>query len=72
MYQYMVDNEKDVMTDSNEEGTKKVLDPNQNYAFLMESSSIEYIEQRQCKLSKIGNLLDAKGYGIAMQKSKSE
>jgi ionotropic glutamate receptor len=67
MYQYMMNNAKDVLTSDNDEGKKKVL--NENYAFLMESSSIEYIQERECTLSQIGNLLDQKGYGIAMRKS---
>lgn len=41
-----------------------------NYAFLMESSSIEYIIERNCDVTQIGGLLDDKGYGIAMRKSK--
>ena len=36
-----------------------------NYAFLMESTSIEYEVQRNCELEQIGGLLDQKGYGIA-------
>lgn len=36
-----------------------------NYAFLMESTSIEYQTERNCNLSQIGGLLDSKGYGVA-------
>ncbi|KAH6928613.1 hypothetical protein HPB50_017480 [Hyalomma asiaticum] len=36
------------------------------YAFLMESTSIEYVVQRHCELTQIGGLLDSKGYGIAL------
>lgn len=36
-----------------------------NYAFLMESTSIEYEVQRNCDLQQIGGRLDQKGYGIA-------
>lgn len=36
----------------------------------MESTSIEYIIERNCDLTQIGKLLDEKGYGIAMRKSK--
>lgn len=35
------------------------------YAYLAESSSIEYQIQRRCDLIQIGNWLDNKGYGIA-------
>jgi ionotropic glutamate receptor len=39
-----------------------------NFAFLMESTSIDYIVQRDCELTQIGGLLDHKGYGIALRK----
>lgn len=55
------------LTDSNTEGVNRV---DKGYAFLMESTSIEYHTMRMCNLSKIGNALDEKGYGIAMRKSK--
>lgn len=36
------------------------------YAFLMESSVIEYLnEMRPCDTMKVGKNLDSKGYGIA-------
>ncbi|KAH7947925.1 hypothetical protein HPB52_016889 [Rhipicephalus sanguineus] len=35
------------------------------YAFIMESTSIEYVVRRRCQLKQIGGLLDSKGYGIA-------
>lgn len=36
----------------------------------MESTSIEYIVERNCDVAQVGGLLDNKGYGIAMKKSK--
>ncbi|KAL7304917.1 hypothetical protein TKK_0002715 [Trichogramma kaykai] len=68
MYEYMVNNPS-VLTSSNDEGKFKVM--SDNYAFLMESSSIEYISERECNLTQIGGLLDQKGYGIAMKKNAS-
>ncbi|KAI4498716.1 hypothetical protein M0802_006183 [Mischocyttarus mexicanus] len=65
MYNYMTSTDN-VLTKDNDEGLKKVL--TENYAFLMESSSIEYIIQRECNVTKVGGLLDQKGYGIAMKK----
>lgn len=62
----MEDNAKDVLTDDNDKGKERVL--KEDYAFLMESSSIEYIQERECDLAQIGGLLDSKGYGIAMRK----
>lgn len=41
-----------------------------NYAFLMESTSIEYVIERNCELTQVGSMLDSKGYGIAMPPSK--
>lgn len=39
-----------------------------NFAFLMESTSLDYMIQRDCELTQIGGLLDHKGYGIALRK----
>ncbi|KAH9418715.1 hypothetical protein DERP_004041, partial [Dermatophagoides pteronyssinus] len=50
----------------NEDGRKRV--ERGNYAYLMESASIEYIIERNCNLTQIGGLLDTKGYGIATRK----
>ena len=61
-------NNPDVMMASNPAGVDRV--ESENYAFFMESSSIEYIVERHCNLTQIGNRLDEKGYGIAMKKSK--
>ncbi|XP_076178431.1 glutamate receptor ionotropic, kainate 2 isoform X2 [Ptiloglossa arizonensis] len=66
MYDYMMENAEDVLPPDNDSGLKKVL--REDYAFLMESSSIEYITERYCNVTQIGGLLDAKGYGIAMKK----
>ena len=38
----------------------------ESYAFLMESTSIEYTVQRECNLTQVGGLLDNKGYGIGL------
>ncbi|KAF5306561.1 hypothetical protein FQR65_LT07288 [Abscondita terminalis] len=50
----------------NNEGVRKVLNKNQEYAFFMESASMEYEISKYCELSEIGDWLDSKGYGIAM------
>ncbi|XP_059218524.1 glutamate receptor ionotropic, kainate 3 isoform X2 [Stomoxys calcitrans] len=55
------------MTSTNAEGVNRV--ENENYAFLMESTTIEYITERRCSLTQVGSLLDEKGYGIAMRKN---
>ena len=48
----------------------RVLEDNGKYAFLMESTSVEYVIERNCELTQIGGLLDSKGYGIALPPSK--
>lgn len=47
---------------NNEEGVQRTLTA--DYALLMESTTIEYITQRNCNLTQIGGLIDSKGYGI--------
>lgn len=37
----------------------------------MESTSIEYVIERNCELTQFGGMLDSKGYGIAMRQSKT-
>lgn len=65
MYDYMSQH-PELMTSTNTEGLNRVK--NENYAYLMESTSIEYIVERECDVTQIGGLLDDKGYGIAMRK----
>lgn len=36
----------------------------------MESTSIEYVIERNCDLTQIGGLLDSKSYGIALRNRK--
>lgn len=57
----------DTFTTSNQEGLEKIR--KESYAYLMESTSIEYLIERECDVTQIGGLLDNKGYGIAMKKS---
>lgn len=40
---------------------------NGQYAFMMESTSIEFFVERKCDLTQIGGMMDSKGYGIAMR-----
>lgn len=41
------------------------------YAFFMESISIDYNTQRHCNLTRVGDQLDEKGYGIALKKGSN-
>ncbi|XP_075590538.1 glutamate receptor ionotropic, kainate 2 isoform X2 [Dermatophagoides farinae] len=65
MYEFMK-SRPHVFMAKNEDGRKRV--ERGNYAYLMESASIEYIIERNCNLTQIGGLLDTKGYGIATRK----
>ncbi|XP_074598842.1 glutamate receptor ionotropic, kainate 2-like [Brevipalpus obovatus] len=62
MYQFMESNSHMYVT-SNEQGKERVSKG--NYAFFMESAAIEFIVERECNLTQIGQNLDSKGYGIA-------
>ncbi|XP_034829301.1 glutamate receptor ionotropic, kainate 2-like [Maniola hyperantus] len=68
MYEYM-DAHPELMTPTNDIGLERVKSETENYAFLMESSSIEYLVERNCDVAQVGGLLDSKGYGIAMKKN---
>ncbi|XP_063930572.1 glutamate receptor ionotropic, kainate 2-like isoform X2 [Zophobas morio] len=58
--------EPSVFETTNDDGVKRVISSKGSYAFLMESSSIEYEIEKHCELVQVGNRLDTKGYGIAM------
>ncbi|XP_042238473.1 glutamate receptor ionotropic, kainate 2-like isoform X3 [Homarus americanus] len=66
MFSFMESQNPTVYTKSNEEGVKRVLKGDGQYAYMMESSSIEYITERYCDLTQVGGPLDSKGYGIAL------
>lgn len=68
----MINNEPTVFEKSNIEGVKRVQTSRGLYAFLMESSSLEYEKERHCDLIQVGRWLDTKGYGIAMPISKTK
>ncbi|XP_041674487.1 glutamate receptor ionotropic, kainate 2 isoform X2 [Drosophila eugracilis] len=66
MWRSMDNKRSTAFTTTYEDGIRRV---NQgNYAFLMESTMLDYIVQRDCNLTQIGGLLDTKGYGIATPK----
>mgnify|MGYP002715800948 CR=1 FL=1 len=70
MWRFMESKKPSVFVPSYDEGVKRVLDG--NYAFLMESTMLDYVVQRDCNLTQIGGLLDSKGYGIATPKGERE
>ncbi|XP_022701514.1 glutamate receptor ionotropic, kainate 2-like [Varroa jacobsoni] len=63
MWHVMQSQRPTVFAESNQKGIDRVL--RGKYAYLMESTSIEYNIERNCDLTQIGSLLDNKGYGIA-------
>ena len=66
MWSFMETSRPSVLPASNQEGVERVVKSKRTYAFLMESTSIEYEVERNCELRQVGGLLDSKGYGIAM------
>ncbi|XP_044006778.1 glutamate receptor ionotropic, kainate 2 isoform X4 [Aphidius gifuensis] len=66
MWSFMQSAKPNVFTKSNMEGVEWVIKRKGSYAFLMESTSIEYVIERNCELTRVGTELDSKGYGIAM------
>lgn len=65
MWAFMESHEDEVFVTTSEEGINRVLKG--NYAYLMESTMIDYTIQRNCELMQVGGLLDSKGYGIGTQ-----
>lgn len=68
MYKYM-ESDPSLMTNGSDPGIERVYNGQEDYAFLMESKSIEYVTERKCNLTQIGEPLDDKNYGIGMRKS---
>lgn len=66
----MKQNEKTAFVKSSSEGIERVK--NSNYAFISESTTIDYQAQRNCDLQQVGGLLDSKGYGIAFPKGETQ
>ncbi|XP_043972197.1 glutamate receptor ionotropic, kainate 2 isoform X3 [Gambusia affinis] len=62
MWEFMSSRRHSVMVKNIEEGIHRVL--TSDYAFLMESTTIEFVTQRNCNLTQIGGLIDSKAYGV--------
>ena len=58
MWSFMESARPSVFVESNDKGVERVKKG--EYAFLMESTSIEYIVERECDLYQVGGLLDSK------------
>ncbi|MBN3277979.1 GRIA1 protein, partial [Polyodon spathula] len=69
MWSYMKSAEPSVFVKTTDEGVIRVRKSKGKYAYLLESTMNEYIEQRKpCDTMKVGGNLDSKGYGIATPK----
>ncbi|XP_053316229.1 glutamate receptor 2 isoform X1 [Spea bombifrons] len=69
MWTYMKSAEPSVFVKTTAEGVARVRKSKGKYAYLLESTMNEYIEQRKpCDTMKVGGNLDSKGYGIATPK----
>ncbi|CCD61468.1 GLutamate Receptor family (AMPA) [Caenorhabditis elegans] len=66
MWSVMESSSPGVFVNSSREGIARVKSG--GYAYMMESSMLEYYLERDCELQSIGGLLDSKGYGIALPK----
>ncbi|XP_039516715.1 glutamate receptor ionotropic, kainate 2 isoform X2 [Pimephales promelas] len=62
MWEFMKSRSQSVIVKSVEEGIHRVL--TSDYAFLMESTAIEFVTQRNCNLTQVGGLIDSKAYGV--------
>ena len=54
----MESNDPETFVSSYEEGVRRVL--RGNYAFLCESTMLDFLLQRNCNLTRVGGLLDNK------------
>uniref|UniRef100_A0A671TMQ6 Glutamate receptor n=1 Tax=Sparus aurata TaxID=8175 RepID=A0A671TMQ6_SPAAU len=69
MWSYMRSADPTVFVKNTNEGVIRVRKSKGKYAYLLESSMNEYIEQRKpCDTMKVGGNLDSKGYGVATPK----
>ncbi|ESO06204.1 hypothetical protein HELRODRAFT_64965, partial [Helobdella robusta] len=69
MWAFMSSNNPTVIfVKTNDEGVDRVRTSKGKYAFLAESTTVDYYNQRKpCDTMKVGGNLDSKGYGIGMQ-----
>ncbi|KAG4076947.1 hypothetical protein HA402_015934 [Bradysia odoriphaga] len=65
IYERMATADPPTFTDTNAEGIERVQSG--DFAFFMESTTIDYVVQHHCGLQQVGGLLDSKGYGLAVQ-----
>lgn len=72
MWSYMKSAEPSVFVRTTPDGVARVRKSKGKFAFLLESTMNEYIEQRKpCDTMKVGGNLDSKGYGVATPKGSA-
>ncbi|MGH0180449.1 UNVERIFIED_CONTAM: hypothetical protein FKN15_004275 [Acipenser sinensis] len=72
MWSYMKSAEPTVFAKTTPDGVARVRKSKGKFAFLLESTMNEYIEQRKpCDTLKVGGNLDSKGYGVATPKGSA-
>ncbi|XP_053207779.1 glutamate receptor 1-like [Panonychus citri] len=65
MWEFMTQR-PNVFVDTYSEGIRRVRESKGKYAFLIESTQNDYVNERKpCDTMKVGRNLDAKGYGVA-------
>uniref|UniRef100_A0AAQ4QGV7 Glutamate receptor n=1 Tax=Gasterosteus aculeatus aculeatus TaxID=481459 RepID=A0AAQ4QGV7_GASAC len=62
MWEFMNSRRQSVMVKNVDEGIQRAL--TSDYAFLMESTTIEFVTQRNCNLTQVGGLIDSRAYGV--------
>ncbi|CAB1340518.1 unnamed protein product [Coregonus sp. 'balchen'] len=65
MWEFMNSRRTSVIVKNIDAGIQRVL--TSDYAFLMESTTIEFVTQRNCNLTQIGGLIDSKAYGVRVR-----
>ena len=68
MYNAMKAATPSVFVKSSNEGERRVMAG--KYAYLAESTTVEYRIARNCDLMQVGTQLDSKGYGIGLPRGK--
>ncbi|CAG9768245.1 unnamed protein product [Ceutorhynchus assimilis] len=67
MWNTMKNEKPSVFEKDNTAGVERVISTKYGlYAYIMESTGLEFEMERKCELRKIGGLLDSKSYGIGM------
>lgn len=64
MWSFMKSATPSVFVANSKEGERRVLQG--DYAYFAESSTIEYMVERNCELMQVGQWLDSKGFGIGL------